>query len=81
MPDADFRFTELWRLRLAASRLERECRKWSAAECGKALRIFRKQGGLTFHMQVAFPAQGMMCSESRMVGFTVEFWEARPHSL
>ena len=58
MPDADFQFTQLWRLRLAASRLERECRSWSAVECGNGVGIFRTQGGVSFHMQVAFPSQG-----------------------
>ena len=67
MPDADFEFTQLWRLRLAASRLERECRTWSAQACGKAMRIFRRHGGLSFHMQVAFPS----------LGKHIWFWEER----
>ena len=59
MPDADFRFTNLWRLRLSAERLERACRTASPAPaCGKAWLVSRKDGGLIFRMQVAWPSAG-----------------------
>jgi hypothetical protein len=59
MPDADFRFTNLWRLRASAERMERACRTASPAPaCGKAWLISRQDGGLIFRMQVAWPTPG-----------------------
>ena len=60
MPDADFRFAHLWRLRLSAERLERACSRHvsPAPACGKAWLVSRQDGGLVFRMQVAWPSAG-----------------------
>lgn len=55
MPDADFEFESMWRLRTIAWRLEQECRSWSAHICGKSMRVIRKTADMELQMQVAFP--------------------------
>ena len=55
MPDADFTFESLWRLRTIAWRLEQECRSWSAHICGKSMRVIRKTSDMELQMQVVFP--------------------------
>ena len=55
MPDADFTFENMWRLRMIAWRLERECRLWSAHICGKSMRVIRKTADMELQMQVVFP--------------------------
>jgi hypothetical protein len=55
MPDADFEFENMWRLRAIAWRLEQECRYWSAHICGKSMRVIRKTADMELQMQVVFP--------------------------
>ena len=55
MPDADFTFENMWRLRMIAWRLERECRFWSARVCGKSMRVVRQTADMEVEMQVVFP--------------------------
>jgi hypothetical protein len=55
MPDADFTFESMWRLRTIAWRLEQECRSWSALICGKSMRVIRKTADMELQMQVVFP--------------------------
>ena len=55
MPDADFEFENMWRLRAIAWRLEQECRSWSAHICGKSMRVIRKTADMELQMQVVFP--------------------------
>ena len=55
MPDADFTFDNIWRLRMIAWRLEQECRFWSAHICGKSMRVIRQTTGMALQMQVVFP--------------------------
>ena len=55
MPDADFTFESMWRLRTIAWRLEQECRFWSAHICGKSMRVIRKTSDMELQMQVVFP--------------------------
>jgi hypothetical protein len=55
MPDADFEFENMWRLRTIAWRLEQECRFWSAHICGKSMRVVRQTTGMALQMQVVFP--------------------------
>ena len=55
MPDADFEFENMWRLRAIAWRLEQECRSWSAHICGKSMRVIRKTADMELQMQVMFP--------------------------
>jgi len=55
MPDADFTFENMWRLRMIAWRLEQECRFWSAHICGKSMRVIRKTIDMELQMQVVFP--------------------------
>ena len=55
MPDADFTFENMWRLRMIAWRLEQECRFWSAHICGKSMRVVRQTNDMAVQMQVVFP--------------------------
>ena len=55
MPDADFEFEYMWRLRTIAWRLEQECRSWSAHICGKSMRVITQLTGTAYPMQVVFP--------------------------
>ena len=55
MPDADFTFEDMWRLRTIAWRLEQECRFWSARICGKSMRVIRQTSDMAVQMQVVFP--------------------------
>ena len=55
MPDADFTFENMWRLRTIAWRLEQECRHWSSHACGKSMRVVRQTNDMAVQMQVVFP--------------------------
>ena len=55
MPDADFTFENMWRLRMIAWRLEQECRFWSAHVCGKSMRVIAQMATSAHEMQVVFP--------------------------
>ena len=55
MPDADFTFENMWRLRMIAWRLEHECRHWSSHVCGKGMHVVRQTNEMAVQMQVVFP--------------------------
>ena len=58
MPDAEFGFVGLWRLRLLATRLVEECGVVSHAVCIAGLKITRSTPGVDVGMVVGFPTQG-----------------------
>jgi hypothetical protein len=60
MPDADFKFERLWRLRASAERVERACRHVSPTPaCSKAWLISRQHNDVVFRMQVAWPTPSL----------------------
>ena len=58
MPDADFGFVGLWRLRSIAWRLERACARVCAPVCAHALKVVRRTPGVDVNMVVMFPSHG-----------------------
>lgn len=58
MPDADFGFVGLWRLRAMAWRLERSCARACAPICASALKVVRRTPGVDVNMVVMFPSHG-----------------------
>ena len=57
MPDADFGFVGLWRLRAMAERLEAACARTCTPVCSDALRLVRRHPGMDVNMVVMFPSQ------------------------